>query len=218
MAEDIRNMFDTKGAKEFEAQYAKPDCIVLDSEYCSMGRMIANRACKQGGYTYWDAVLLLELVPDCGVTIEDVERFETKLRSETITKEEIVNDAEYQRITKAFDKAIDIALAKGPCLIHDRATKEMIMERGYTCVSVLMYAQDIPAKIVRAKLSPLYNHLTDDAEVAAKIHEEDLIRYNYHKAHSDTEWGKKETYDLLINSDMFVRDYSAVILACAMKD
>jgi trehalose/maltose hydrolase-like predicted phosphorylase len=45
-----------------------------------------------------------------------------------------------------------------------------------------------------------------------------MIRYNYHKAHSDTEWGKKETYDLLINTDMFVRDHSAVILASAMKE
>ncbi len=218
MAEDVRKAFDTKGAKEFEAQYSRPHCIVLDSEYCSMGRMIAVRACQAGGYAYWDAVLLLELVPECGVSQEDVEAFETKLRSDAITKEEIVSDPEYARISAAFDKAINIALAKGPCLIHDRATREMLLEKGYTCVSALTYALDIPAKIVRAKISPLYHDLTDDEEVKAKIHEEDMIRYNYHKAHSDTEWGKKETYDLLINTDMFVRDYSAVILASAMKE
>ncbi len=217
MAEDIRKMFDTKGTKEFEAQYTLPDCIVLDSEYCSMGRMIADRACRKSGYAYWDAVMLLELVPESGVTIEDVEKFEQKLRRDNVTKEEIIADEEYKKITAAFDQAIDIALSRGKCLIHDRATKEMIIAKGYTCVSAMTYALDIPAKIVRAKLSPLYSYLTDDEEVKQKIHEEDMIRYNYHKAHSDTEWGKKETYDLMINTDMFIRDYSAVILACAMK-
>ena len=216
MAEDIRNMRSTDGVKEFEKQYNLPDCIVLDSEYCSMGRMIANKACQRSGYAYYDAVILLDLVPDMGLTIEQVEAFEQRFRREDFNAEDTKNDPEYIRIREVFEKAIDIALAKGKCLIHDRAVKEMILAKGYSCVSALTYADDMEAKIVRAKLSPLYEHLTDDEEVIAKIHEEDRVRYNYHRLQSDTEWGNKDTYDLMINSDAFGRDYSSVVLASAM--
>ena len=217
MAEDVRQALDTSGMEEFERQYEAPYCVVLDSEYCSMGRMIAVRACKISGYRYWDAVQLLELVPECGVTSDDVERFEKRLRTGIIPKEELENDEEYVRISAAFDMAIDIALSKGRCLIHDRATKEMILAKGYTCLSALTYASDIPAKIVRARTSYLYRDISDDEIVKEKIREEDLIRFNYHAAHSGSVWGEKETYDLMINTDMFIRDYSAVLLAAAMK-
>ena len=217
MAEDVRKAANTAGIKEFEKQYESPDCVLLDSEYCSMGRMIAVKACKISGFAYYDAVILLELVPEYGVSTDDVAAFEQKLRKENMSREEIVSDPEYARITAAFDKAIDLALAKGPCLIHDRAVREMIEERGYSCVTAQTYALDVPAKIIRAKISPLYKDLTDEEEIIKKIREEDLIRINYHKAHSDTEWGDKNIYDICINTDMFGLDYTAELLAKAMK-
>ncbi len=218
MAEDIRNMKSVAGVKEFEKQYKLPDCVLLDSEYCSMGRMIGNKACNISGYTYYDAVILLELVPEENVTIEEVKAFEKKLRRADITKEEIVNDPDYGRITHAFDVAIDRALSKGKCLIHDRATREMIEARGYSCVTVLMYNDNIPSKIVRARVSPLYEGETDDQKVIAGIQEEDNIRINYHKAHSDTAWGDKYIYDLCINSEALGLDYSATLLSMLMKN
>lgn len=217
MAEDIRNMESTAGVKEFEAVYDKPHCIVLDSAYCSMGRMIGYKACQIGGYDYYDAVILLELVPECGVTKADVDEFEKKLRTGNYTGEQLKNDPEYIRLEKAFDKAVDIALAKGPCLIHDRVSKEDILKKGYTCTSVITYATDMDAKIIRAKLSPVYSHLENDEDVIRGIHEEDQIRINWHRAHSDNEWGVLSSYDLCINTDAFGRDYSAEVLAKAMK-
>ena len=217
MAEDVRKAADTAGLPEFEKQYTAPHCVVLDSEYCSMGRMIGVRACRLSGYTYYDAVILLELVPDSGVSIEEVEAFEQKLRPALLTKEEITAMPEWQRIASAFDRAADIALAKGPCLIHDRMAKEMIEAKGYSCTSVLMYATDAGAKIVRAKVSPLYSSLSDPDVIAEKIREEDNIRINTRTAQSDHVWGRKENYDLCINSETFGRDYAAAILAGVMK-
>jgi hypothetical protein len=216
MAEDIRNMASTAGKKEFEKKYAKPYCIVLDSEYCSMGRMIGMIACRETGYTYYDAMILLEENPQTGITLAEVEAFEKGYRSKELSKEELCSDPEYQRIDAAFDQAIDAALAKGPCLIHDRAVKEMIEAKGYSCISVLTYADNMEAKIARAKLSPLYKDL-DAEEIPAKIQEEDNIRINYHKAHSQTAWGDKQTYDLLINAETFGRDQAAVILESVMR-
>ena len=87
MAEDIRTMKDVSNLKEFHAEYELPDCVVLDSAYCSMGRMIGYKACQISGYTYYDAVLLLELVPQYGVTKDDVDRYEQKLRHHSLTVE-----------------------------------------------------------------------------------------------------------------------------------
>jgi len=216
MAEDIRNMASTAGKKEFEKKYTKPYCVVLDSEYCSMGRMIGMIACQQTGYAYYDAMILLEESPKSGITLEEVEAFEERYRKREYSKEELVTDPEYQKIDAAFDQAIDAALAKGPCLIHDRAVKEMIEAKGYSCISVLTYADNMQAKIERAKLSPLYKDLPSE-EIPAKIQEEDNIRINYHKAHSHTAWGDKQTYDLLINAETFGRDEAAAILSAVMK-
>ena len=217
MAEDIRKIKDLSGIKEFNAAYELPDCVVLDSAYCSMGRMIGFKACQISGYTYYDAVTLLELVPQYGVSKDDVDRYEQKLRTRSFTVEELQADEEFVRLSKIFDEAVDIALSKGRCLIHDRISKEEVLAKGYTCVSAMTYATDLKAKIVKARTSPLYENVKDDSAVIAGINEEDMIRKNWKRGHSKNEWGCLETYDLALNSDAFGRDYSAELLASLMK-
>ena len=217
MAEDVRSAKSTAGIKEFESVYEKPHCVVLDSAYCSMGRMIGYKACQLSGYSYYDAAVLLELVPECGLSKDDVDVYEQKLRKENLTKEQLMSDPVFVKLTEVFDKAVDIALAKGPCLIHDRIAKEEVLAKGYTCISAMTYAADLKAKIVKARVSPLYCNEKDDEKVIQGIHEEDMIRINWHRAHSDTEWGDLNTYDIALNTDVFGRDYSASLLAKIMK-
>lgn len=216
MAEDVRNVKDLSGVKEFQVQYDLPDCVVLDSAYCSMGRMIGFKACEKSGYTYYDAAILIELVPQYGLTKDDVDRYEQKLRSRSFTVEELQADEEFVRLSKIFDEAVDIALSRGKCLIHDRVSKEEVIAKGYTCVSAMTYATDRAAKIVRARVSPLYEHITDDRAIEAAIREEDMIRRNWKRGHSRNEWGCMETYDMSINSDAFGREYSIELLASLM--
>jgi hypothetical protein len=217
MAEDVRNVGSTKGIKEFEGVYESPHCVVLDSAYCSMGRMIGYKACELSGFAYYDAAVLLELVPEYGLTKDDVDVYEQKLRRDDITAQELKNDPEFAKLTEIFDKAVDIALSKGPCLIHDRIAKEEVIAKGYTCVSAMTYATDLKAKIVKARVSVLYKDTEKDEDVIRGIHEEDNIRINWHKAHSDTQWGDLKTYDIALNTDVFGRDYSAQLLAKIMK-
>ncbi len=218
MAEDVRKAGSTSGIKEFEAKFKKPHCVVLDSAYSSMGRMIGFKACERSGYTYYDAVILLELLPEGDVTIDEVTAFEKQLRDREWTKEELLSDPEYRRISAAFDRAADIALSRGPCLIHDRIAKNEVLAKGYSCVSVMTYAEDMPAKIVRARISPLYKDIQDDDTIILKIREEDMIRINWHKAHSDIPWGDREEYDLMLSTDQLGRDHTAEVLAMIMKD
>jgi len=217
MAEDMRNTLSTKGMSEFERGYAVPDCIVLDSAYCSMGRMVAVRACKEAGWTYHDTVTLLDLVPECGVTADDVDAFEVKSAAPDANLDELRASDEYQRIIAAYRLAAERALAQGPCLIHDRVSKAFVESLGKTCASAMTYASDRPAMRVRAKVSPLYAGLTDPAELDAAIAYEDAHRRSWHALADDgTTWGDPATYDLMINTDLIGRDFAAHLLAQLM--
>lgn len=217
MAESMSSTLSTKGMSEFERGYVVPDCVVLDSAYCSMGRMIALRACKAAGWTYHDTVTLLDLVPECGVTADDVDAFEAKSAAPDANLNELRSSDEYQRILAAYRLAAERALAEGPCLIHDRVGKAFVQSLGKTCASAMTYASDRPAMRVRAKVSPLYADLTDDAEIDAAIAYENAHRRSWHALADDgTTWGEPETYDLMINTDLIGRDFAAQILAQLM--
>lgn len=216
MAEDIRNMASTVGKKEFEKQYQRPDCILLDSQYCSMGRMIGMQACQMTGYEYYDAVILLELIEHKDITIEDVLSYEKKLRFEKIPREQIVNDPMFQKISGYILEAVKIAVSKSACLIHDWGDESILNSLGKTYIKVLTYADDMQTKIERAKLSPLYQNEPVE-NLPDRIREEDMVRYNLHHARYDTEWADRDSYDICINSETFGKEFSAQILASLMK-
>jgi hypothetical protein len=218
MAEDIRNMTNPEGIAEFDRSYVVPDCVVLDSAYCSMGRMVALRACDAAGWTMHDSNTLLALVPECGVTMDDVEAFESQASAPGADLSALRESDECRRITEAFHLAAKRALAKGPCLIHDRVDKAFVEGLGKTCVSAMTYAHDAAAMRVRAQYSPVYAHLTEPAELDAAIAHEDDRRRAWHTLHSDaTRWGEPATYDLMINTDAIGRDFAAELLARLMR-
>ena len=219
MAEDMRNVASTAGMSEFERSYEVPDCVVLDSAYCSMGRMIAVRACKAAGWTYHDTVTLLDLVPECGVTADDVDAFEAKSAAPDADLDELRQSEEYQHIIAAYRLAAERALSQGSCLIHDRVGKAFVQSLGKTCASAMTYAADRPAMRVRAKVSPLYAQLTSDAELDAAIAYENAHRRSWHALADDgTTWGEPATYDLMINTDLIGRDFAAMLLAQLMTE
>lgn len=218
MAEDIRKMTNPEGIAEFERGYVVPDCVVLDSAYCSMGRMVALRACDAAGWTMHDSNTLLALVPECGVTMDDVEAFENEATAEGADLTALRESDEYKRISGAFRVAAERALNQGPCLIHDRVTKAFVESLGKTCVSAMTYASDRPAMRVRAQYSPVYAHLTDPDELDAAIAHEDARRRTWHALGGDeTRWGDPATYDLMLSTDTIGRDFAAELLARLMQ-
>ena len=218
MAEDLRTMKSADGIKEFDRGYELPDCVVLDSAYCSMGRMVALRACKMAGWNYFDSPILLDLVPECGVTAEDVEDFERPFADGVCDVAAVRASEEFQRISGAFLLAVERALAQGPCLIHDRASRSLIESLGKHVVCAMTYASDEEAMRVRARFSPLYEHLTSDADLDAAIMRENNIRRAWHALIGDgTRWGEPATYDLMLSTDLIGRDLAAELLARLMR-
>ena len=218
MAEDIHKITNPEGIVEFERGYVVPDCVVLDSAYCSMGRMVALRACDAAGWTMHDSNTLLALVPECSVTMDDVEAFENEATAEGADLAALRESDEYKRISGAFRLAAERALNQGPCLIHDRVTKAFVESLGKTCVSAMTYASDRSAMRVRAQYSPVYAHLTDTDELDAAIAHEDARRRTWHAlGGDDTRWGDPATYDLMLCTDTIGRDFAAELLARLMQ-
>lgn len=217
MAEDMRTVKSTAGMDEFERGYVVPDCVVLDSAYCSMGRMVAVRACEAAGWHYFDGPILLDLVPELGVSMEDVEAFERQFADGTCDVAAVRTSDEFQRIAAAFRLAVERALEGGPCLIHDRASKALAESLGRRAITAMTVAHDAPAMRVRARFSPLYEQLATDDELDVAIAREDNVRRAWHALTSDdTRWGDPATYDLMLSTDLLGRDFAAQLLAQLM--
>lgn len=120
-----------------------------------MGRMVAVRACERAGWNYYDSPILLDLVPELGVTMDDVDAFEAKSAAEGADLDALRKSAEYARIADAFRLAAERAIGEGPCLIHDRVSREFVEGLGKRCVVAMTYATDRPAMRVRAILTAL---------------------------------------------------------------
>lgn len=218
MAEDIRRMPDTSGITAFHETFHEPYCVLMDSTYCSMGRMIAVRAARATGRTYYDAVLLLELLDEPGMDTAFMEKCENRLRGGNLTPEEMRGDPELCRLQDAFDRAVRMALENGPCLIHDRAVSERIRSLGYTVFTVLNYASDPAKRLARARRSPGCADCRTDEEYMRRLAEEDNIRRSWHRLHSSTVWGSRDTYDLCLNADTLGQEHAAAILTAAIRE
>lgn len=200
----------------FQKQFKRPDCIILDSEYCSMGRMIAVKACESSGYAYYDAEKLMSLLkPE---ERELVAQYDKVLENTELTAEDLKKDKEFACVCQLYQQAIRQALKEGPCLIHECGIKERLEQDGYTSLSVLFYAMDQQEKRERAKTTAIYKDLETPEQLDKAIEKENHRRRIYHDALSDRPWGMKEAYDLCLNTDVMGRKKSAELLGALMAE
>lgn len=201
-----------KGQEVFEKNIKRPDCVILDSEYCSMGRMVAVKACEGTAYTYYDASLLLDLLPEEREQKEKILEYDAVLAGWKGTAQELAEDPEFQRISGIYRKAVKAALEKGPCLIHERGIREDVEAMGYSCLSAITYGTVQENKRIRARVTPDYADLETDGELDQIIAAEDKKRRLYHDGLSRKPWGAKETYDLCVNTEILGKEMGIRLL------
>lgn len=211
MAEDIRQMMSVTGIPAFEKNYEKPDVILVDSQYCSMGRMIAIQACRNTEYKYYDGASLLELIPETDITEDLINRFENLLRTPDIDAS-ISENPLFTEIIDGFSLAVQRAASEGRCLIHDIATQQMIRSLNLSCIRVMIRNSGTHTKCIRASRSPLYRQIQDEQLLMQYIQEEDRIRRNRKILFGEDTWNRNDSYDLIIDSETMSRDFSAHLL------
>lgn len=190
--------------------------IVMDSEYCSMGRWISLIAGHHLQMKLYEGKDLIQLADEKWLTEKYLQEFDERIADMTL--QEVIDDGEIQKVHRALSKAILKAIELGPCIIHERAASEILKDRQ-DCLKVLLYNTHMEHRVPRALGDKTYNlENKTHAEVIDFIHREDHKRQVYHDAVSINKWGDKEAYDLCLDSDILSREKCAEILIEAARD
>ena len=190
--------------------------IVMDSEYCSMGRWISVIVGEKLGMKLYEGKDLVELAEEPWLTEEYLRDFDEKIADMTL--EEVKNSDEIKKVHQALSKAILKAVDIGPCIIHERVAGDVLAGK-VDCLKVLLYNTSMEHRIPRAIADKTYDleKLTHD-KLVTFINREDHKRKVYRDALSNHSWGKKESYDICLDSDVLSREKCAEILIEAALD
>ncbi|MDD3028047.1 MAG: cytidylate kinase family protein [Erysipelotrichaceae bacterium] len=192
------------------------DCIVMDSEYCSMGRWISVIAGDVLKLKLYEGRDLIALADEEWLDEAKLYDFDNSLGD--MTAERLREDDEFWRIHAALSKAIKKAVALGPCIIHERAAS-VILRDECKMLRVHLYNTNMTNRIPRAIGDKTYDlEAKSRSEVIDFIKKEDNKRKVYRDVVEPGSWGVKESYDLCLDSDMLSREKCAEILITAYKD
>lgn len=190
-------------------------CVVMNSEYCSMGRWISVIVAKKLNMKLYETKDLLAFVDEEWLTETYLRAFEKQLRSMTL--EEAKANKEVLKVHSALTKAILKVVELGPCIIHEGAASE-ILKDVRPCLKVLLYNTNMAHRIPRARADKTYPiQDMSDEQIISFIKQTDHSRKVYHNAVSSTFWGEKESYDICLDSDILGREKCAEILIKALQ-
>lgn len=190
--------------------------ILMDSEYCSMGRWISVIVGNKLNMKLYEGKDLVALCDEKWLTEKYLQEFDEKIADMTL--KEVKENTEIQKVHQALSKAILKAVALGPCIIHERAAADVLKNQA-DCLKVLLYNTSMEHRIPRAYGDGTYDLKNKTPEqVIAFINREDHKRKVYRDAVSVDLWGEKESYDLCIDSDILSREKCAEIIIEASKD
>ena len=190
--------------------------VVMDSEYCSMGRWISAIVAKKMNMSLYEGKDLLQFIDDEWLTEETLNALDNKIA--LMSEEEVKNNKEIKKVHVLMSKAIEKAIEKGPCIIHERAAGD-ILKGKVKYLKVLLYNTNTLHKIPRAQGDSTYDLKNySQEELVDFIKSEDLKRSRYRNAVSLSKWGEKETYDICLDSDVLSREKCAEILIETLKD
>lgn len=190
--------------------------LVMDSEYCSMGRWISVIVGHAMNMKLYEGKDLIALANESWLTEEYLKEFDHQLGQMTL--EEVKQSKEMQKVHAALTRAIKKAVDLGPCIIHERAAGEILKDQK-DCLKVFLYNTNLEHRIPRAIGDKTYNlkELSKE-QVIEFIKKEDHKRSVYHDAVSTLSWGQKEAYDLCLDSDQLSREKCAEILIESLKE
>lgn len=177
--------------------------ITISREFGSGGKEIAKRLSDELGYAYYDSEIVKMLVNETGMSEEYINN---------ISEKGIYPNAfqfaksfmGYQKIQSnqteflvAQTKILRKIAEKGNAIIVGRGANVILDE--FNPMNIFVYA-NMESKIKRCKEKKVEEENYSDKELEKKIKEIDKQRMKYTELISDLEWGKKENYDLCINT------------------
>ncbi len=177
--------------------------ITISREFGSGGREIGKRLADELGLAYYDGEIITLIAKETGMSEEYIQNISEKgvypytyQFAKSFLNSSPVQNSQIQVLVKQNEIIKKIA-SKGNCVIVGRAANAIL--KGEDTIDLFIYA-DMKSKVARCKQKADENENLSDKELEKKIVEVSKNREKFHNVVSNEEWGKKENYDLCINT------------------
>lgn len=182
--------------------------ITIGREYGSGGRYIANELAKKLNVNFYDGKLLEKVAEKAGFSLDYVQSNDEKKDNYffgyNMFSSEVMSAA--QRVATEQFKVIEHLAQTESCVIVGRCSNYILRDHN-NVVNVFIYAQ-MKEKIARAV--KYYNLKEKKAkEMIEKI---DKQRASYFNFFTNMKWGRRENYDLCINSSIGIEECTDLII------
>ncbi len=177
--------------------------ITISREFGSGGKEIGKRLADVLGYAYYDSEIITLLAKETGMSEEYIKNISEKgvypyafQFAKSFAMYSTMQSAKTE-ILVAQAKILKQIAEKGNAIIVGRGANSILKE--YNPMNIFVYA-DMESKINRCKEKAKEDEHLTDKELENKIKEIDKNRKALNDLISNAEWGKKENYNLCINT------------------
>lgn len=177
--------------------------ITISREFGSGGREIGKRLADELGLAYYDGEIITLIAKETGMSEEYIQNISEKgvypytyQFAKSFLNSSPVQNSQIQVLVKQNEIIKKIA-SKGNCVIVGRAANVIL--KGEDTIDLFIYA-DMKSKVARCKQKADENENLSEKELEKKIIEVSKNREKFHNVISNEQWGKKENYDLCINT------------------
>ena len=193
----------------------KKTVITVSREYGSGGRLIGRKLAEELGIAFYDGELLSLVAKESGYTEEFVRRNDQKKTQSLLYHLYIGSQIlpASDMIFIAQSRVIKDLYSKESCVIVGRCADYVL--RG--CEGVINVFVTAPFESRLARVRDEYGEQPDNGNYRAYLTKKDKNRIAYYNYFADDAWGKVQTYDISVNSDIGI-DKSADLIAQYIKE
>ena len=177
--------------------------ITISRQYGSGGRQVASMLAEKLGIPYYDSNLLLIAAEKYGISPGLLKEYDEKKNSSFLFGIAMLADGYTNqdrvmlpyKLYQAQCDSMKRLSQEGPCVFVGRCA-DQILKDECELLRVFIYASDMEERISRI----MKVDQVSQKEAPGRIAQKDRQRKDYYYFHTGQEWGKKENYDLCLNT------------------
>lgn len=187
--------------------------ITISRQYASGGRTIGKMVAQELGIPLYDSEIIKDTMKKTGLSEEMVETTEQRVTNSFLFNLAMgVDDAHNQmkQIEKAEHEIIQEYVKKGSCVIVGRSANFVLEEKD--SLNIFVYSD------IKERISYAVNHYdVDEKQAKLMIERTDRERKMHALSFYGKDWGKKDNYDLLLNSGRLGIEKCVGLIVSAVK-
>ena len=190
-----------------------PRIITIAREYCSGGRLIAQKVAQKVGLVYYDNEVIDLAAREMGMDVDAIRKVaEQKSSSFMYTMSSSAFSLPLNDQVFVMQSKIIRHLANHDSCIIVNGCADYILEDYDDVLSIFIHAP-LESRIRRVKED--YQEVHDDYK--KYVTKRDKGRSNYYNYYTTKKWGHLKNFDLTINSDLGIDEVATIIADLFLK-